>query len=431
MRRATPVYLPFYFLVAASAASLAIGCGPTTVDPPPPECGNGMVETGEQCDDGNLVDGDGCDSQCFTEVTGPVCGDGLVEAPEECDDGNTTPGDGCDANCLTEVVAMCGDGIIQIGEQCDPPDGTTCDAMCQVIAAVPFMCPAMPAGTVNCGDLIAVDTTGGPMDPGAHCMGMLPADGPEQVYMLTAAATEAMQITLNNLTADVDLIISTGAMCNTEMCVGASANPNMDPEIAQFMVFAGETYWIVVDNFAATSGSADLEINCPSSATCGDGVIEFGEVCDDGNTMGGDGCSPGCGDEALCVPDAMVGPADLVAMNPTTLAAFTPAANNANTLCAAAVGGNGPETIIEVTMPMGTTDLQLNYDHTGGDILYAVMSDVCLEIGCFDWFGTMSPKAGSTVFPAVSTGAADTTVFLVVESFGGMPPAVNLTLTAM
>ena len=27
-------------------------------------CGNGVLTAGEQCDDGNIVDGDGCDSLC-------------------------------------------------------------------------------------------------------------------------------------------------------------------------------------------------------------------------------------------------------------------------------------------------------------------------------------------------------------------------------
>lgn len=36
--------------------------GPTTT--PPSECGNGILEGIEECDDGNLVDGDGCDSDC-------------------------------------------------------------------------------------------------------------------------------------------------------------------------------------------------------------------------------------------------------------------------------------------------------------------------------------------------------------------------------
>jgi cysteine-rich repeat protein len=34
----------------------------------------------------------------------PVCGDWLPELPEECDDGNTIPGDGCDSSCMQEGV---------------------------------------------------------------------------------------------------------------------------------------------------------------------------------------------------------------------------------------------------------------------------------------------------------------------------------------
>ncbi len=33
-------------------------------------CGNGVVESGETCDDGNTVGGDGCDASCQTEVSG-------------------------------------------------------------------------------------------------------------------------------------------------------------------------------------------------------------------------------------------------------------------------------------------------------------------------------------------------------------------------
>src|SRR5262249_12982263 len=30
-------------------------------------CGNGILETGEQCDDGNRIDGDGCSANCTIE----------------------------------------------------------------------------------------------------------------------------------------------------------------------------------------------------------------------------------------------------------------------------------------------------------------------------------------------------------------------------
>jgi|GEM_PF-4594115 len=67
------------------------------------DCGNGVVEPPEQCDDSNEVTGDGCS---FPSCLPEVCGDEITNpdppSNEECDDGNTTPGDGCDENCQDE-----------------------------------------------------------------------------------------------------------------------------------------------------------------------------------------------------------------------------------------------------------------------------------------------------------------------------------------
>ena len=59
-------------------------------------CGDGVVGPGEECDDGNTIDGDGCDSNC----TITACGNGIVTAGEQCDDGNLIDGDGCDSDCM-------------------------------------------------------------------------------------------------------------------------------------------------------------------------------------------------------------------------------------------------------------------------------------------------------------------------------------------
>ena len=67
-----------------------------------PVCGNGVVELWEACDDGNTTNGDGCNEYCQIESYHPVCGNGIVEIGEECDDGNTTNGDGCSAYCTLE-----------------------------------------------------------------------------------------------------------------------------------------------------------------------------------------------------------------------------------------------------------------------------------------------------------------------------------------
>jgi len=43
-------------------------------------CGNNVTDlaAGEECDDGNLIAGDGCSPNCQTEF----CGDGFVTPPE-------------------------------------------------------------------------------------------------------------------------------------------------------------------------------------------------------------------------------------------------------------------------------------------------------------------------------------------------------------
>src|SRR6185295_8514255 len=35
----------------------------------PPGCGDGILQAGEQCDDGNLKDGDGCSATCTLEAS--------------------------------------------------------------------------------------------------------------------------------------------------------------------------------------------------------------------------------------------------------------------------------------------------------------------------------------------------------------------------
>ncbi len=64
-----------------------------------PFCGDGTLDAGEACDDGNNIDGDGCSANCTVEA---FCGDGTLDPGEQCDDGNTVNGDGCSALCSNE-----------------------------------------------------------------------------------------------------------------------------------------------------------------------------------------------------------------------------------------------------------------------------------------------------------------------------------------
>ena len=68
---------------------------------PAGECGNGIREQGEECDDNNRRNRDGCSRDCKRE---DLCGNGRVDPGEECDDGNSMPDDGCSPDCEDEVV---------------------------------------------------------------------------------------------------------------------------------------------------------------------------------------------------------------------------------------------------------------------------------------------------------------------------------------
>jgi cysteine-rich repeat protein len=106
-------------------------------------CGNAVadLDLGEECDDGNAVNGDGCDNNC----TITRCGNGVVTLGEVCDDANTVDGDGCNNTCTRPV---CGDCIVSPGESCDDGnvnDGDGCDSNCQKVQVPGLAGPATAA----------------------------------------------------------------------------------------------------------------------------------------------------------------------------------------------------------------------------------------------------------------------------------------------
>ena len=73
----------------------------------------GMIMGGEM--GGDDQGGQNIGGQIGGTPTAGECGDGVVDFGEACDDGNTLSGDGCSSVCLTEDSA-CGDGVIDFGE---------------------------------------------------------------------------------------------------------------------------------------------------------------------------------------------------------------------------------------------------------------------------------------------------------------------------
>ena len=112
------------------AAALGLGLGSVVaLCPGAQQCGDGVVHSNETCDDSNTVDGDGCSSSCMVECgfecqgiwavcspgstqngffdssCRPLPGDGLRVRGEPCDDGNLLQGDGCQCNLATRTTA--------------------------------------------------------------------------------------------------------------------------------------------------------------------------------------------------------------------------------------------------------------------------------------------------------------------------------------
>ncbi len=80
-------------------------------------CGNDVLEDGEDCDDGNSEDGDGCDADCtFTCVEDTDCNDGNVcNGEETCDTDTNT--------CIAGEDLACEDGNACTENLCDPESG--------------------------------------------------------------------------------------------------------------------------------------------------------------------------------------------------------------------------------------------------------------------------------------------------------------------
>ena len=74
--------------------------------PPSPECGDGVLDPGEQCDDGPDNSDEASDA-CRTNCREASCGDAVLDAGEECDDGNRIDDDECNLACRRPVTDLC------------------------------------------------------------------------------------------------------------------------------------------------------------------------------------------------------------------------------------------------------------------------------------------------------------------------------------
>jgi len=105
-------------------------------------CGDGIPNNGEQCDDGNANNNDGCTNICML----PVCGDSFIGPGETCDPpGQPGPNQQQPGTCR-ETCKYCGDGIVNNGEQCDDGNGVNGDG-CENDCTPDITCSFLPDGT--------------------------------------------------------------------------------------------------------------------------------------------------------------------------------------------------------------------------------------------------------------------------------------------
>ncbi len=244
-----------------------------------PNCGNGIVEPGEDCDDGGLngTKNDGCSSTCHWVCVNPAtdCGTPPVCEKFQCTTAHlcqavpdsSQNGNACGSNLVCKdggcigATAVCGNGIVEAGEQCDfgaqNGPNTGCEAgTCQ------FSC----ANQAAC-------------DDGNPCNGTETCDP-------VTAMNGGMGQKCNAGTPEADgTYCGTAKVCKAQVCQNSTCGDGIiDPRAPG-------------DENCDPPGSMISGHTCDSQChliICGDARREDTEQCDDGNTTNLDGCDSIC-----------------------------------------------------------------------------------------------------------------------------------------
>ena len=294
------------------------------------ECGDGELDPGEGCDDGNAASGDGCSASCLIESIEEVgdCALGsCTPPPADCTPGSSdcprcndaapgrTGGDSCVSGFCSQldgvaVCMNCGNGTIDEREGCDNPGRAVseeCTASC-LIASCPSGSDCDPACTI---------TPGEPSDPSCHaCTGDELCDsgdcrdsGDGGICVSAGCGDGVVDDNEGCDDGNRDSGDGCSATCLIESCVGypdcdrdcthvPGTPSNQQPPCARCN---DEEPGRTGDDSCA-GGFCDRDDGtgvCIDVAVCGNGVLEFGEGCDDGNTANGDGCNEVCRIESL------------------------------------------------------------------------------------------------------------------------------------
>src|SRR6266849_1857649 len=247
---------------------------------PPTILGSAVIQPAQDC-----TPATGCMNPSLAAcAASAVCGNGVIEAGETCDDGNTLACDGCSPTCQIEG---CGNGVIECGEECDDgasngAPGDPCDATCHAVqAGNTVFIPAARHGYTGCMLEWALQTTpvAGFPAKSQTCIDGDPAC--DQDGATDGVCTFDVRACLN--VTDVRL-----PHCGAHFVGDLNARrPSPTRPVDQ----------TEADNATASVGRASnrIALACaPNPSVCGNGVLEVTEQCDDGNTVSCDGCSSTC-----------------------------------------------------------------------------------------------------------------------------------------
>lgn len=261
-------------------------------------CGNGEVDPGELCDDGNYVSGDGCSEDCFVDPI--VCGDGNVDQGEQCDDGGTVDGDGCSSTCQWEIGPSIGACCVSGGGCLEALSPAGCVAVDGVYTADTLTCAqvgleclgllgACCLPDVGCVDAFSAATCqnkgGSYLWDGATCADQGALCPPIEPLGACCVGGGCAQMTQADCLAANGSYAGAGSICDETTCPGCTTN---DPIGAccvegQCLMLAADACFLngglyAGDGSLCTSGTCDCggpngcceEIAAGCSMTAGD-----------------------------------------------------------------------------------------------------------------------------------------------------------------
>ena len=269
-------------------------------------CGNGWIGAGETCDDGNTADGDGCDASCQWEpaVQGALRnGDFEISEPI----GGMVPADFGDWDTdVSMIVESAGDLVPFDGTKmlCFDSTGLTVDSGgtggdVRQFVDLSHLAPEVEAAELTAFARVRVNrafSKGGQQDS-EFLLGLYAHEGTPATFTDSA---DAIAFATESLVSDddpgtweelgVELEVPPGT---TYLEIGISAIENVfdDPTRPAFEGLCAD--------------GATLDFDGAPPPVCGNGLVEAGEQCDDGNTVAGDGCDASCQSEepmGTCAP---------------------------------------------------------------------------------------------------------------------------------